>query len=980
MSFKNINFRGRTIVLLLFLTGLLYLNINNPSLTNVQAASGSFTEDFTTTTYMDSSSTNVSGWGKGSIENSKKEPTIIGNISSSLIGDTLDVFVDGDYAYVTNENEGLKIVNISNPSNPNIVGSYSTPDIAQSVFIDGDYAFLADFHGDTYWVNFQVLDVSDPTNPLSLGNCSTFYYARAVVVEGNYAYVANSEYGLSIVDISDPSNPSQTRVINTNGKSYDLAIAGNYIFLADGTNGLVVMNITNPLTPSIVATYKTSISCVTNVVLEGNYAFIIDLDVGVIVLDVKDPTTPMFVELWSKSGVSDAYVYGDFLYVTDISGGLSALNITNPTTPQFIQTISLPGTAQTIVIDGIYAYLACQTGGFQVVKIADPSFPPTLVGSYNTPGGSLGVYVSGDYAYVADNDFFVTLDISDPLTPSLVNSYSISGLTWNVFISGDLAYLASGSAGLQILNISNPSSPTNVGSYVTPDSAHDIFVSGNYAFIADEYGGLQILDITDPTSPTFTSNYATTHRAWSIFVSGNYAYLTDYDNYELVILNITNPSSPTFVGSYITPWYTSDVYVSGNYAYLTHTNGFLVLNVSVPSIPTLAGSYANDYPTSVFISGDYAYVANGYGLIVLDIENPSSPTFFGSCNTPGDTWGIFISGDYAYIADDAYGIQVVEVRKNRARQFTSLCVAQSNTAFSASSSNIISAKLVASENITSSTSITYSLSVDGGNIWETITPGIEHDFSNIGNQLKWKTILTTSDVSVSPLIHNLSIYYNTNLIAPSLDLPLDSYIADDYTPTFTWFGVDGETNYLFQLSTSTSFTSPLLNLTLPSLSTSYTPITNLDPNTYYWRVAGVDSEGDIGLFSAYRTIYVIEDTDVPFIDDIVDFSYPYNQTGNSLTWHPTDSNPAWYNITIDGILEDEGPWGGESITINVDDLDVGVHTVICYVYDVEGLSNADIVSITVNIIIPEFGRLYYSILVTVPVIIVIFYKKQKQLF
>jgi hypothetical protein len=870
----NIKWRGRIMIIILFLSVLIFFNLQSSPILTTQAVSGTFSEDFTTTTYMDAVNTNVSGWGTGSIENSRKKPTVVGSISSTLIGNTLDVFVDGNYAYITNQDDGLKVVNITDPTNPNIIGSYVTTDIAQSVFVDGDYVFIADYQGiSPQYKNFLILDVTDPTNPIHLGNCTTNFVAgdvaRDVVVDGDTAFVANDQGGVSVVDVTDPSNPIRIGERDTAGTSIKLAIAGDYAYVADGTNGLVVIDISNPTSPTITATYSTGISSATNIVVEGNYAYVVDIINGIIVVNITDPNTPTFAGSWSESDASDAYIYGNYLYVTDITDGLSVVDITDPTTLVFIYTLSLPSIAQAIFIEGCYAYLACGSGGFQIVKIADPS-TPVFAGSYNTPDMAWSVFVSGDYAYIADFEGGVLIfDISNPSSPTLAGSYN-TPRAWNVFVSGDFAYVSDVFGGVIILDISNPSSPTLAGSYDTPGYAQDVVVSGDFAYIADHTSGLLILDIS-------------------------------------------NPSSPTLAGSYDTPDIAQDVVVSGDFAYIAdHTSGLQVINISNPSSPTLAGSY--DTPGSadgVFVSGDFAYIADySSGLQVLDISNPSSPTLAGSYDTPGYAQDVVVSGDYAYVADHTSGLQVLEVRKNRARQFVSLCHTQSTVVFSASSATITSATLIASDNAPASTFITYSLSADWGSNWETITPGIEHVFSTEG------------------------------------------HITEDSTPTFTWFGINGEFNYLFQLDTTTSFSTPLLNLTLPSSGTSYTHGTPLAADTYYWRVAGIDSEGDLGTFSSYRSIFIIPDTNNPVIDHPDDVPYQLEQTGNSITWAATDTNPDWFNVTLNGFLIEEDVWDGSDIIIDVDGLPLGTHTAVCYVYDVDGNSASDSVVVIVSPIDP----------------------------
>ena len=937
---RKSKWKGRIVIILIITSFFTLINPKSTSILSTFAASGTYSEDFTSTTYMDNTETNVTGWGTGSIQNTRKKPEVVGSLSSALIGNTLDVFVDGNIAYVTNQEEGLKIVNITNPTNPYILSTYTTADIAQSVVVSGDYAFIADYQGDDYWINFQIVNVTNLAYPTLVGNCSTFDNARAVIVEGKYAFVANDNKGLSIIDVSNPKNPSQVRIRDTDGSSVNLAIQGNYIYLADGVNGLVIIDITNPLTPFVTAEFDSSITFATSVVVEGNYAYVIDLYNGMIVVNITDPTSPTSAGMFSISDVSDAYLYGNYLYVVDITNGLSTMNITDPSNPIFINTINLPGSTHAIDIEGSYAYLACSDGGFQVVKISDLSSPPILTGSYGSLDESWGVHVSGDYAYVADRggDLRI-LDINDPSSPSFVGSYNTPASANGIFVSGDYAYVADWNSGLQIIDISDPSSPTYVGSYNTPDFAYSVVVSGDYAYVADRLSGMLVIDINDPSSPFLAGSFVTADRALDISVSGDYAYIADFTN-GLKVVDISDPSSPSDVSSCL----------------------------------------FSDFSWGVFVSGDHAYVAAGLGgLQVVDINIPSSPILVDTYVTLGDAHDVVVSGDYAYVADGGAGLKIVEVRKNRARQFDSLCIAQSNNVFSASTSSIKSATLVVNANTPTLTSISYSLSADGGSNWETITPELEHIFSNTGDQLKWKAVLTTTDVLASPIINNLSIDYTTQLIAPSLDMPIDGSITDDYTPTFTWSGINSETAYLFQLDTSTSFTAPLINITIPSSSTSYTPSLNLFPSTFYWRIAGIDSEDDMGVFSDYRTLYIIEDTNPPIIDHPVDIYYDEGDLGNSITWNPSDTNPYYFNITRNTTLLEHGViWDGSSISIDIDGLSEGVYNFTCYVFDREDLFGWDSVIVTVEIpIISEFMYIPLQTIVLSIITLVVVISKKK---
>ena len=80
-------------------------------------------------------------------------------------------------------------------------------------------------------------------------------------------------------------------------------------------------------------------------------------------------------------------------------------------------------------------------------------------------------------------------------TPQIIGSVDTPGFAMGVFISGDHAFVADRWAGLQIIDISNLSSPVIIGSVDTPGHASGVFISGDHAFVADRGSGLQIIEV-----------------------------------------------------------------------------------------------------------------------------------------------------------------------------------------------------------------------------------------------------------------------------------------------------------------------------------------------------------------------------------------------------------------------------------------------------------------------------------------------------
>ncbi len=100
-----------------------------------------------------------------------------------------------------------------------------------------------------------------------------------------------------------------------------------------------------------------------------------------------------------------------------------------------------------------------------------------------------------------------------------------------VYVSGNYAYVAYGNAGLRIVDVSNPFLPMDVGFAITEevDDARGIRVSGNYAYVADAPFGLRIIDITTPTNPEEAALCETGDVPRGVCASGEYIYVAAED-------------------------------------------------------------------------------------------------------------------------------------------------------------------------------------------------------------------------------------------------------------------------------------------------------------------------------------------------------------------------------------------------------------------------------------------------------------------
>ncbi len=111
------------------------------------------------------------------------------------------------------------------------------------------------------------------------------------------------------------------------------------------------------------------------------------------------------------------------------------------------------------------------------------------------------------------------------------------------------------------------------------------------------------------------------------------------------------------------------------------------------------------------------------------------------------------------------------------------------------------------------------------------------------------------------------------------------------------------------------------------------------------------------------TDILLDSTAPIIIDPPVDKTFEEGTTGVNIIWNATDAHPAWYNITYNGTLVQEGAWERPIVQISLDALEgsfpgilaYGVHSFTLIVYD--GASNwaSDTVLITfVDTTPPQF--------------------------
>ncbi len=522
------------------------------------------------------------------------------------------IFVTDGLAYVALGNNGLAILDVSDPMNLGETVTKDTNGEAHNVFVSGNHAYVADGN-----YGLTIIDINDPSNPGEPVYRDTDGSANEVFVSGNYAYVADGNIGLAVIDISSPSNPGEPVYMETDGTANGVFVSGNHAYVADGNFGLAVIDISNP-TLLGEPIYREADGYNHDIFISGNHAFLTSND-GLAVIDISDPSNPSQPVYRDIMGAPECiFIWGTHAYVAIGSLGFTIINITdpeNPGEPIYGDVNSPNGWVRGVFVSKNHAYVTVDHSGLFVIDISDPSNPGESV-YRETNGQANGVFVSGNHAYVANTDFgLAVIDISNPTIPGEPFYVDTNGLVIEVFVSGNYAHVTDlvpfGTSYYVLIDISIPTVPGEPV-YCYENFARDNFVSGNYAYLADGSRGLTIIDVTDPMNPEEPIHVNSRDYAWGVFVSGSYAYLAD-EEAGLAMINITTPLNPGEPVYLETRGKATGVFVAGNHTYVTvGDSGLAIINVSDPTIPNNPKYFnTTGFTSDVFVSGNHAWVTEG---------------------------------------------------------------------------------------------------------------------------------------------------------------------------------------------------------------------------------------------------------------------------------------------------------------------------------------------------------------------------------
>jgi hypothetical protein len=315
---------------------------------------------------------------------------------------------------------------------------------------------------------------------------------------------------------------------------------------------------------------------------------------------------------------------------------------------------TLVGYTYSLSLNGNYAYLAGHAHGVGIFDISNP--PKEKIIKIIEPkfGRIYDVVKNGNYLYMLEDGYLITVDISDPTKPRYIDTDVYGGRGNGMVLRGKYLYILGGWAPLYIYDISNPANPVTVTKWSARINSGPYFDSNGYLNVGKDNEYL-ILDVSDLKNIKIIGNYTANKLIYGGFITvGNYTYMND--NNQFKILDISNPSNIHIVGSKAIIYSTfPETRIYGNYAItMSGASNISVIDITDKSNPVLLKENIFNNVKHLFVYNNYLIATSYTKTEIYDLNKDAINLI---PEKKYDFAGIpYLDDKYLYISDEGYNI------------------------------------------------------------------------------------------------------------------------------------------------------------------------------------------------------------------------------------------------------------------------------------------------------------------------------------
>jgi len=526
------------------------------------------------------------------------EPAFVGTVGNP---GPISVDAAGDRLVTALGAAGIDVYSLPTPGQPQFQLRYQTPEYVEDVALAGQFCYLA-----CQDIGLLVLDLSDPLNPQSLGSVGTGS-CRRVHHQDGYLYTVMSNAGVArliVYELADPGLPAET--FRWGSQVLDAVPNGDRLYIARGAAGIALFDLADPAVPALLGSQDTPEHATTAsgfadyfLVLESSGSRITCYDVA-----GSPPWNPVAACATAFSPDVIA-LRGDHAFVPSSEDfEVFAVNPPEGGAAPLGYLEDLVSNAMLHVAAGDrYAYVSNidgQTGNglVQVIDIQDPSAPQSILAIDYGYSFVQDLALGPNLLFVVDGLGVDILDVAMPNQAKRIGRVDTPGISQQACVAGGHLLVADAEAGLQVISYADPALPIIVGNLDFSQGAYAVAGVDQYALVLLAGGVLKVVDFENISAPVEVGTLSGFWGSHRIAVEGHHAYIDG--EAEIYVVDLAVPSAPSLVGGAALAGAAFDLVVNGDALYVaSYTAGLQVLDVADPAHPRLLG----DLPLAGFSEG-----------------------------------------------------------------------------------------------------------------------------------------------------------------------------------------------------------------------------------------------------------------------------------------------------------------------------------------------------------------------------------------
>jgi hypothetical protein len=201
------------------------------------------------------------GTNQGLLSLDLSNPARLGVLSRNFEDVSIvDLARAGDILYAAAGESGLLILRLTDGV-PELIGHAPSQGFASGVAVAGNFVYLS-----AQQAGLEIFNVSDSSKPLPMASMrypyplDEFSQTADVALYQGMAYVADGPNGLMVVDVRDPYAPVLVALVKTEDYARRVAIRDRRLYLTDSRGGVRIYDITQPDRPIFVSCLRFPIS------------------------------------------------------------------------------------------------------------------------------------------------------------------------------------------------------------------------------------------------------------------------------------------------------------------------------------------------------------------------------------------------------------------------------------------------------------------------------------------------------------------------------------------------------------------------------------------------------------------------------------------------------------------------------------------------------------------------------------------------